>query len=99
MSFENHQWAISRAGLISKKPAPTFEIEARRLVETTERACGVYYDWPLHVSNLAWVDREAFLVAFRNALTHHAERLKGSVDLGMLRATEIAVRSGSSVAI
>lgn len=83
MSFENHQWAVTRVGLEVKKPEPEYVIYAERLTETTERGGDIYYDWPVHMAEKTWVNIEAFIEAFQKALKEH----NATFDSKMLAAS------------
>jgi hypothetical protein len=72
MTVKNHQWEVTQFGIESVRPAPEYPILKSRLTETTERGRATYYDWPIHLADKSWVDIEAFLEAFADALSTHA---------------------------
>jgi hypothetical protein len=82
--FANHQWAVTDFGIEAVEPLPTYEIEAERLGETTERAGVPLYDWPVHMAEKIWVDIEAFIEAFEVALRKHAGTYGDPLDQSML---------------
>jgi hypothetical protein len=82
--FENHQWRVTAYGVESVEPAPTYELSADQLLES-ERAG--YYDWPVHMAEKTWIDIEAFIEAFVNALKLHAGKFDGVVDPTKLTAS------------
>ena len=95
MPFKNEQWEVTEFGLEAipgSKPKSidgitvSYEIEAERLAETTDRE-RAYYDWPVHMAEKTWVDIEAFIEAFANALDIHKMRYQDGIDLGMLEAS------------
>jgi hypothetical protein len=85
--YENHQWAVTEHGIESVKPAPTYPIEANRLLERDGVGRGKLYDWPVHMAQKSWVDIEAFIDAFSRALRLHAGKYKGDADPDTLRAS------------
>lgn len=82
--FKNNQWEVIDFGMQALKPAPLYEIEAKRLVETTQRNGVTYYDWPCHMAIKTWVDGAAFNEAFVQALTIHVGCYFPAVDREML---------------
>jgi hypothetical protein len=84
--FQNHQWAVTDAGLQSIEPAAPMEyhIAADRLREKAGAGRGEVYDWPLHMAEKSWVDLGAFVEAFRKALELHAGKYRGHVDPALL---------------
>ncbi|HEX4767388.1 MAG TPA: hypothetical protein VH414_14045 [Lichenihabitans sp.] len=88
VSFKNEQWLVDEHGLQSVRPgAPrAFKIEAHRLLES-DAGQGDLYDWPLDLAAKAWIDIEAFIEAYVEALDLHADKLEASPDLGKLSAT------------
>jgi hypothetical protein len=73
VTSQNTQWAVTSIGIESVPPAPTYPIEAARLLET--RIDGLYA-WPLQMAEKSWVDFEAFLACFLKAIdvfgdSHH----------------------------
>jgi hypothetical protein len=85
--FENHQWQVTDYGVESIKPAPTYNFSADRLLETQGAGAGQFYDWPVHMAEKTWVDIEAFIEAFTQAVKPHAGKFKGSVDLAKFSAS------------
>jgi hypothetical protein len=85
--FQNHQWAVTDHGVESVKPAPTYHFNAERLLETNGAGLGQLYDWPIHMAEKTWVDTEAFIDAFLQALKLHAGRYEGKADPSKLSAT------------
>jgi hypothetical protein len=85
--FKNHQWAVTDYGVESLKPAPDYHFTAQRLTEQTDRGNGPVYDWPPHMAEKTWVDTEAFIEAFTNALEIHAGKYDPPLDEAMLRAS------------
>jgi hypothetical protein len=86
--FENRQWAVTRDGIerINPGPAP-YVIEAHRLLERIGVGQGKLYDWPIHMARKSWVDIEAFIEAFGEAVRLHAGRYQGEVDPDILEAS------------
>lgn len=96
MSFSNEQWKVTDYGIEaivgSRTPSMSglttrYEIQAERLVETTERSNGTFYDWPVHMAEKTWVDVTTFNEAFAEALELHKGRYSPAVDLEMLDAS------------
>jgi hypothetical protein len=92
--FENWQWRVTDYGIEAIRGAqsdsiegvtPTYEIEAKRLLETTERGNEELYDWLVHMAEKTWVDIAAFTEAFEKALAIHADKYEGQVDPKMLQ--------------
>jgi hypothetical protein len=103
MAFSNEQWNVSDYGIEAipgsqtaamQGLTPPYEISAKRLLETTDRD-RVYYDWPVHMAEKTWVDVEAFLEAFANALDEHRGKYSGAVSAGML---ELSFRKARQIA-
>jgi len=82
--FENHQWEVTDYGVESKRPAPTYNFEAARLLETADHGHGPMYDWPVHMAEKTWVDIEAFIEAFEQALAIHKGKYDGKADPEMM---------------
>jgi hypothetical protein len=82
--FENHQWRVTAYGVESIEPAPTYELSAKRFLETNRTE---FYDWPVHMAEKNWIDIEAFIEAFTKALSLHAGKLDGAVDPAKLTAS------------
>ena len=85
--FKNAQWAVTDYGIETVKPEASYEIDAGRLTEMSERSNGTFYDWPVHMAEKEWVDIEAFNEAFAEALEEHEGRYSPEVDLALLAAT------------
>jgi hypothetical protein len=68
----------------SVEPAPTYELSAERLLEANRAGL---YDWPVHMAEKTWVDIEAFLKVFIEALKLHADKFDGAVDRVKLAAS------------
>jgi hypothetical protein len=89
--YRNRQWAVTRYGISSIKPASSYDIDAGRLTAITERDGKEYYDWPIHLAEKGWVDMPAFMDTFSAALQHHAGSYSPAVDPELLKATAMAV--------
>ena len=85
--FKNHQWEVTKYGLEARKPEAPYEIKASRLVEATTRANGEFYDWPVHMAEKNWVDLNAFVEAFQEAIRAHSGRYSPPVDHTKLDAS------------
>ncbi len=85
--FKNFQWAVTENGMDTVKPEVPYDFNAERLTETTDRANGTFYDWPVHMAEKTWVNVEAFNEAFKQALEFHKSRYSPAVDPKMLEAT------------
>ncbi len=92
--FENVQWKVTKFGVEAKLGTTTphmlgrtstYEFEAKRLLERTERGKEEFYDWPLHMAEKTWVDTEQFLEAYSTALKLHAGAYDGKIDDEMLQ--------------
>lgn len=71
--FENRQWVVTDAGLAPiDGNYPT--ITAERLLEMDHRGL---YDWLPHMANKSWVDLNAFVEAFKEALSAHVGKYPG----------------------
>jgi hypothetical protein len=69
--YRGHQWRVTRRYLETHDGR--YSIEKDRLLETTERQDGTFYDFPIHMAGKReWVDVEDLLCAFRRALEIHA---------------------------
>ncbi len=64
------QWTLTEDALESNKDenTPEYIIPTERLLETTQREDGTYYDWPLHMAEKTWVQLDDFLEAFSEAV-------------------------------
>ena len=82
--YRNHQWMVTKDGLESVKPAPTYPINADRLWDKQDRGHGEMYDFPLQMAEKSWVDIDAFVEAFRSALEYHSSLLGKSIDTDLL---------------
>ncbi|MDM9647112.1 hypothetical protein [Rhizobium sp. S163] len=78
--FKNEQWIVNEFGLQSRSPAPTYEIAANRLLERGDKGLDVY-NWPMQVCSKSWVDKAAFIEAYRNAIEAHRQQ---DVDMELL---------------
>jgi hypothetical protein len=85
--FKNRQWAVTDYGMATVSPAPEYHLEAKRILKTG--SAGGVYDWPVHLAEKPWVDIEAFVQAFTQAIEIHKGKYKGDVDPKML-STSIA---------
>jgi len=83
--YQNRQWAVTDWGLTSVKPGAPYEYEivASRLLETANHGETIY-DWPSQLAEKTWVDFDAFIEAYKQALVLHAVKYKGTVDSVML---------------
>lgn len=89
--FRNDQWVVNDDGLQSVTPGAPYEyyIAAERLLEKAGAGQGKFYDWPVHVCGKTWVDKPAFIEAYRKAVeVHQADR----VDPDLLEKSIAAVR-------
>jgi hypothetical protein len=93
VSYKNQQWAVTNIGLESLAPAPTYQIDAARLVETSAHGTEFFYDWPIHMAEKTWVDIEAFVESFKHALRSHADKCSHHVNLVMLASSVAEARS------
>jgi len=64
--FQNEQWRVDENGIKARRPAPTYEISASRLTESTRDTS--YYDWPVHMAEKTWVQPEQFIEVCTQAL-------------------------------
>jgi hypothetical protein len=64
--FINRQWAVTGYGLECVEPGSRYEAEGSRMNEM--RPGTDLYDWPVHMAEKEWVDLEAFIEAFEQAL-------------------------------
>ena len=92
MSFKNHQWEVNEDGLDSCGDAPHYEVDAKRLSETTDRLGILYYNWPVHMAEKIWVDIEAFIEAFTKALDIHKGVYPYPKDEEMLERSIVKAR-------
>lgn len=83
--FSNKQWDVTDYGIEARKPEPTYEIDKTRLTETADRGYGELYDWPIHMAEKSWVNLEAFIEAFTQALMIHAGAYEPKADLELLK--------------
>jgi hypothetical protein len=65
-------------------PAPEYHVAAKRILETGNAGRAEMYDWPIHLAEKTWVDIEAFVQAFTQAIEIHKGKYKGNVDRKML---------------
>ena len=87
MPFKNSQWVVTADTLRTVPPESVYIIEVSRLTETTTRHNGVFYDWPLHMSEKEWVNLNFFFEAFVNALEIHDGKYSPALDGSMLDAS------------
>jgi hypothetical protein len=86
--FENNQWKVTDYGMEGAGEYSWYHFNAERLVEDQNNDNrGRYYDWPLHMAEKTWIDIEAFISAFEEALKIHKARLPQPVDPTILRAS------------
>lgn len=85
--YANKQWAVTDFGMEAVEPLPTYEIDAERLGETTDRAGVPLYDWPVHMAEKTWVDIALFIEAFEVALRKHAGAYGEELDREILEAS------------
>ena len=98
IKFKNHQWEVTSNMVKSCRPYPTYEFEAKRLSETTDRGYGIFYEWPVHLAEKNWVDVDAFNEAFVRALEIHKGKYVPPLDAVMLKHSleeSLKIRSGS----
>jgi hypothetical protein len=95
--FENHQWAVTSDGLETINPGPPpYPIEAHRLLDKKGAGEGKLYDWPVHMAKKFWVDIEAFIAAFSEALRLHDGKYEGQVNRDILEASILEARRVSA---
>jgi len=95
--FENLQWQVTDYGMESvRKNAPYYHFNAERLLEMEGAGTGKLYDWPLHMAEKTWVDIEAFIDAFKQAVRIHASKL-GKVDSAVLERSFAKARQIASM--
>ena len=82
--FENAQWKVTEFGLELIAVHNEYLIDAARLARLTQRLSHKYYDWPLHMAEKSWVDIEAFLEAFAEALKFHSSQIGAAIDQKVL---------------
>jgi hypothetical protein len=73
-------WIITEEGIDASRgaKAPDYFIHKDRLLETTERGNGKLYDWPVHLSEKAFMTKEAireFLDVFESASKRYGYEL------------------------
>jgi len=90
--YTNAQWFVDEDSVGTLQVGISYAFGAQRLLETTHRTNGTFYDWPLHMAVKNWVDLEAFLDAFQKAIDIHAAKLPDAVDRPMLEASLVEAR-------
>lgn len=85
--YENNQWQVTNSWVETKRPEAPYHFAVTRLAETTERSGRIYYDWPLHLAEKEWVDLEAFIEAFSQAMKLCAGKYSPPLDQEMLEAS------------
>jgi hypothetical protein len=85
--FVNSQWVVTDYGIEAIGQSPLYQIESRRLVETTRRGAETYYNWPLHLAEKSWVEIELFIDAYAMALAEHAGKYRSMINPKMLDRT------------
>lgn len=58
-------WEVRKSGLWH---VDGYYVDTKRFLETTDRLNGVFYDWPLHMSEKNWVCLSDFLDALLYAM-------------------------------
>jgi hypothetical protein len=74
---------VNKNGIAAKKPAPTYEISASRLTESTRDECS--YDWPVHMAEKTWAHPEQFIEAYTKALELVAGKYEPAADLAKMQ--------------
>ena len=94
--FHNKQWEVTEYGLESCEPKVPYKyaIEAARLGKKTTRGNQTLYEWPVQLTEKSWVDIEAFIEAFKEALKLHAGKYGAPVDENILRESIEYARKG-----
>jgi hypothetical protein len=82
--FQNHQWSVTGLGIKTVDPAPYYWTEAENLNEATIDGQRAHYSWPIHMAEATWINTEAFLKEFSQALKLHKGRYKPDVDASEL---------------
>jgi len=92
--MKNGQWQVTNYGVesIVSATTPRYDFAADRLLETTDRHNGTFYDWPVHMAEKDWVDIEAFIEAFQAALAIHAEHIGAVANPTMLETSLLEAR-------
>jgi DNA-binding MarR family transcriptional regulator len=87
--LKNHQWSVIDVGI--KCLSHEYEITKSQLTELREPTMGIAM-WPLQMAEKSWVDIEAFLMAYENALIVHNPPGVENIDIeaSFQRAREIA---------
>lgn len=91
--YQNRQWAVTDWGMTSIKPGAPYEYEiaAGRLLEIGNHG-EMIYNWFPQLAEKTWIDYDAFVEAFKQALDLHKGKYKGVVDPKVLVAS---IRYGS----
>lgn len=84
MHAENDDWIVDEFGMRAKLRSGSFEIEASRLADLTSLQDGTFLHWPIYIASETRFDIEAFLDAFRVALSQHRDRYASEVAPLML---------------
>ena len=92
MHYSNHQWTVDESGLTSTPPGAPYEyfIEASRLIER-EVSGDQFYRWPKQLGKKNWIDMNAFVEAYRKAITLHAAKFVEPIDPVLL---ELSIEDG-----
>lgn len=94
--FRNDQWEVTNGGIRSRMSgAPyQYQIDAERLLATDSFGNRQLYVWPVHVTQMVWVNPGLFFESFRVGIDVHQGRYPGKVDLRLLaKSFEEAVRN------
>ncbi len=81
--FKNHQWQVTRDGIESIDSDPYY-VDIERLIDMRKHGNGFIYDLPSHMAEKQWVDLEAFIEAWLEAISTHARRLSVPFDEKLL---------------
>lgn len=81
--FKNEQWAVTGYGVESVPPEVDYHFDASRISELTHKGPSQFY-WPVHMAEKTWVDIEAFIEAFNQAIAIHAGRYSPAIDPTLL---------------
>lgn len=90
--FSNQQWDVTDYGIETRQGSPIYEIAKSRLTETRDGIRGREYNWPPHMAEKEWVNIEAFIEAFTQALILHAGAYTPKADLECLKASADGAR-------
>ena len=92
--FRNHQWGVQDWGLQSTPPgAPyKYDIIAIQLLNTLDdNDMESPYSWPFQMTTKLWIDFDAFMEAFKEAVKFHVIKC-GPVDKNKLVLSELLAR-------